>query len=276
MHPYVNNALRAARTASGHLLRAMDRLDTLEVSQKAVNDFVSNVDREAEEIIADALHQAYPDHGVRGEERGQIYPEGEYNWVIDPLDGTLNYIQGIPHFCISIAALKGRRVEHAIIVDPTRNEEFTASRGAGAALNGRRLRVAQRRRIDESVLATGIPPHAIRRHHPAYSALLNELREEARGMRRMGSAALDLAYVAAGRVDGFFELGLSLWDIAAGVLLVQEAGGFSGDFGGGDQHLASGNIIAANDKLFRALVARARPHLTAELRAEHRRTTAPG
>lgn len=273
MHPYANNALRAARTASGHLLRAMDRLDALEITQKAVNDFVSNVDREAEDIIVEALHTAYPDHGIRGEERGQIYPEGETNWVIDPLDGTLNYIQGIPHFCISIAAFKGRRVEHAVIVDPTRNEEFVATRGSGAHLNGRRVRVAPRKRLDEAVLATGIPPHAIRRHHDAYSGMLNEVRSEVRGMRRMGSAALDLAYVAAGRVDGFFELGLSLWDIAAGTLLVQEAGGFSGDFEGGDRHLASGNIIAGNDKLFRALVAKARPHLTDELRAEHRRET---
>ncbi|MGI9327245.1 MAG: inositol monophosphatase family protein [Pseudomonadales bacterium] len=268
MHPYANIALRAARDARHVLIRAMDRLDELNITQKAVNDFVSNVDREAEEVIAAALHQAYPLHGVLGEERGQIHPEGEVNWVIDPLDGTLNYVQGVPHFCISIAAMRGRRVEHAVILDPVRSEEFVASRGAGATLNGKRMRVSNTQRLDEAVIATGIPPHAIRKHYGAYGAMLDELTQECRGMRRMGSAALDLAYVAAGRMDGFFEPGLKLWDIAAGVLLIQEAGGFSSDFLGGDRHLETGHIVAGNAKCYRALVARIRPHLDADLRAE--------
>lgn len=268
MHPYANIALRAAREARHVLIRAMDRLDELSITEKAVNDFVSNVDRDAETVIAEALHTAYPKHGVRGEERGQIYPEGEVNWVIDPLDGTLNYLQGIPHFCISIAAMRGRRVEHGIILDPVRSEEFVASRGEGATLNGRRMRVSAKTRLDEAVLTTGIPPHAIRKHHDAYTAMLGDLTQECRGIRRMGSAALDLAYVAAGRADGFFELGLSLWDIAAGVLLVQEAGGFSSDFVGGDSHLETGHIVAGNPKCYRAIVSKVRPHLSDELRRE--------
>lgn len=270
MHPYANIALRAARDARHVLVRAMDRLDELKITQKAVNDFVSNIDREAEEVIAAALHNAYPQHGILGEERGQIYPEGEVNWVIDPLDGTLNYVQGIPHFCISIAAMRGRRVEHAVILDPVRSEEFVASRGAGATLNGKRIRVSATARLDEAVLATGIPPHAIAKHNDSYTAMLQELTGECRAIRRMGSAALDLAYVAAGRADGFFELGLNLWDIAGGVLLVQEAGGFSSDFMGGDRHLDTGHIIAGNAKCFRALVQRVRPHLSAELTSEHK------
>ena len=272
MHPYATIALRAARDARHVLIRAMDRLDELSITEKAVNDFVSNVDRDAENVIAEALHAAYPKHGVRGEERGQIYPEGEVNWVIDPLDGTLNYLQGIPHFCISIAAMRGRRVEHGVILDPVRSEEFVASRGEGATLNGRRIRVSGKTRLDESVLATGIPPHAIRDHHDAYAAMLGQLTQESRGIRRMGSAALDLAYVAAGRADGFFELGLSLWDIAAGVLLVQEAGGFSSDFLGGDRHLDTGHIVSGNPKVHRAIVGKVRGHLSDDLKAELQRS----
>lgn len=270
MQPQARMALRAARQAVPLMLQAMDRLDELDVSQKAVNDFVSNVDRESERIIADALHHAFPEHGVQGEENGQIYPQGEYNWVIDPLDGTLNFVRGIPHFCISIACMKGRRVEHGVILDPVHNEEFVASRGAGAQLNGKRIRVTTPSRLDASVLATGIPPDTIRRHNVAYMGMLGDFTEQCVGVRRMGSAALDLAYVAAGRVDGMFELGLSLWDIAAGVLLVTEAGGFVGDFAGGDTHLNSGNIVAANRKLFSAMVQTIKPHMTPQLQAEQR------
>lgn len=248
----------------------MDRLDELEVSQKAVNDFVSNVDQEVEAVIAEALHQAYPDHGIQGEESGQLYPPGEMNWVIDPIDGTLNFVRGIPHFCISIAALQGRRVEHAVVVDPVRNEEFVASRGQGAQLNGKRMRVTTPSRLDEAVLVSGIPPATIRKHGPAYFPMLADVTEKSVAVRRLGSAALDLAYVAAGRVDGMFELGLSLWDIAAGALLVTEAGGFVGDFSGGDSHLSSGNIVAANRKLFSAMIQTIKPHLTPEIHAEHR------
>ena len=254
MQAMANIAVRAARAASQGIVRAMDRLHTLTIEEKARNDLVSEVDRNAEAVIIEALHKAFPDHGIRGEEHGQSYPEGEYNWVIDPLDGTLNYLQGIPHFCISIAAMKGNQFEHGVIVDPTRNEEFVASRGAGAHLNGKRIRVTRTVRIENAVLATGIPPGSIAIELDRYMQILKRFTGEARGVRRMGSAALDLAYVAAGRVDGFFEPGLKPWDIAAGTLLVREAGGFVGDFNGGDKFFESGDIVAANPKLFKALI----------------------
>jgi len=254
MQAMANIALRAARQASQGMLRAMDRLDTLTVEEKARNDLVSEVDRDAEAVIIEALHKAFPEHGIRGEEHGQSFPEGEFNWIIDPLDGTLNYLQGIPHFCISIAAMKGNRFEHGVIVDPTRNEEFVASRGAGAQLNGKRIRVTRTTRIDKAVLSTGIPPGSIGTGLDSYMRLLKRFTGEAKGVRRLGSAALDLAYVAAGRMDGFFEPGLKPWDVAAGVLLVREAGGFVGDFAGGDRFLESGDIVAANPKLFKLMI----------------------
>jgi len=254
MQAMANMALRAARQASQILLRAMDRLDTLKIEEKARNDLVSEIDRDSEAVIMEVLHKAYPDHGIRGEEHGQSFPEGEYNWIIDPLDGTTNYLQGIPHFCISIAAMKGNRIEHGVIVDPLRNEEFVGSRGAGAQLNGKRIRVTRTSRLDEAVFSTGIPPGSIGSSLDDYMEMLKRFTGTARAVRRLGSAALDLAYVAAGRVDGFFEPGLSPWDIAAGTLLVREAGGFVGDFAGGDRFLETGDIVAANPKLFKAMI----------------------
>ncbi len=254
MQAMANMALRAARTAAQHMLRAMDRLEALKVEEKARNDLVSEVDRESEAIIIEALHKAYPDHGMRGEEHGQAFEEGEINWIIDPLDGTLNYLQGIPHFCISIAAMRGNQFEHGVIVDPLRNEEFVASRGSGAQLNGKRIRVNSTSRIEAAVVSTGIPPGSISSDLDGYMSLLKRFTGQARAVRRLGSAALDLAYVAAGRIDGFFEPGLSQWDIAAGTLLVREAGGFVGDFAGGDRFFETGDIVAANPKLFKAMV----------------------
>ena len=262
MHAYVNIALRVARKAGQMMVQAIDTLDRLEVEEKSRNDYVSSIDRQSEQIIAEAVHRAYPEHAIFGEEGGQLVEGAEYTWIIDPLDGTLNYLQGIPHFCISIGVMKGAQFEHAVVVDPLRNEEFSATRGAGAQLNGKRIRVTDRYKIEQAVLATGIPPGSIETHLPAYTASLQQFTGQCRGVRRMGSAALDLAYVAAGRTDGFWELGLSTWDIAAGVLLVREAGGFVGDWRGGDTFMKTGNIVAANPKLFKAMVQDLRPHLT--------------
>ena len=257
MQPMANIALRAARQASPGMLRALDRLDLLKVEQKQGNDFVSEVDREAETIIVDALHKAFPDHAIVGEEHGQSVSASngsEYTWVIDPLDGTTNYLQGIPHFCISIAAMKGKQFEHAVIVDPLRNEEFVASRGSGAQLNGRRIRVSANPKIEDAVLSTGIPPGSVASRLDPYMRMMTHFTGNCRAIRRLGSAALDLAYVAAGRVDGFWEIGLQPWDISAGVLLVREAGGFVGDLAGGDGFLESGDIVAANPKLFKSMI----------------------
>ncbi|MGE0625407.1 MAG: inositol monophosphatase family protein [Pseudomonadales bacterium] len=257
MQPMANTGLRAARQASTIMLRALDNLDALRVEQKAKNDFVSQVDRDTEAVIIDALHKAYPDHAITGEEHGQAIAASngsEYTWIIDPLDGTTNYLQGIPHFAISIAVKKGRHLEHGIIVDPLKNEEFVGSRGHGAQLNGKRMRVNPITRLEDALLGTGIPPGAVATDLDRYMAQLKHFTGTCRAIRRLGSAALDLAYVAAGRTDGFWEYGLQPWDIAAGALLVREAGGFVGDMDGGDTFLETGGVVAANPRLFKLMI----------------------
>jgi myo-inositol-1(or 4)-monophosphatase len=266
MHAMVNMALRAGRRAGRIIVRAMDRVDTLNIVAKQRNDFVSEVDRDAEAAIIDVLHTAYPDHGILGEEHGTSFSGEEYNWIIDPLDGTTNFLHGIPHFAVSIGLKYRNRLEHAVIIDPVRNEEFTASRGSGAQLNGRRLRVSNRHRLEDALLATGIPFKDVETNLQPYMAMLQAFTQQCRGIRRAGSAALDLAYVAAGRADGFWELGLKPWDMAAGVLLIHEAGGLVSDFFGEERYLDNGNIVAANPKIFKAMLQVIRPHATPTMR----------
>jgi len=257
MQPMANIGLRAARLASTIILRALDRLDGLKIELKARNDLVSEVDRDSEAVIIDALHKAFPDHAIIGEENGEAITASngsDYTWIIDPLDGTTNYLQGIPHYAISIAVSRDKHIEHGIIVDPLRNEEFVASRGHGAQLDGKRIRVNPVTRLEDALLNTGIPPGSVDSVLESYMAQLKFFTEKSRAVRRLGSAALDLAYVAAGRSDGFWEPGLKPWDIAAGVLLVREAGGFVGDHEGGDTFMKSGNIVAANPKLFKLMI----------------------
>ncbi len=265
-HPMVNVALRAARRGAQVIVRAMDRVDLLQVEEKRKNDLVSDVDRAAEAAIVEALRQSFPEHSILAEESGQIHSGNDYEWVLDPLDGTTNFLYGIPHFCVSLALRHQGRLEHAVIIDPVRNEEFTASRGQGAQLNGRRLRVSKRIRLEECLLATGIPFRDAKVHLTAYMAMLEDFATHSREIRRQGSAALDLAYVAAGRYDGYWELGLKPWDIAAGVLLVREAGGMVGDILGGENFMQTGNIVAGNPKVFKALLQHIHPHLTPALR----------
>ena len=254
-----NIALRTARTASDYIVQAFDRPDKRDIQTKARNDFVSDVDIKAEHMIIEAIEQTYPDHAVLGEETGASANSSgsdnqpEYTWIIDPLDGTLNFLQGIPHFCVSIGIMKGKHLEHAVIVDPIRNEEFVASRGYGAQLNGKRIRVSKRVKLEDCVLGTGIPPGSMAQLDD-YMDSLKALTGTCRGIRRAGSAALDLAYVAAGRTDGFWEPGLSQWDIAAGILLVREAGGFVGDLKGGESYWQTGDIVAGNPKCMRAMI----------------------
>ncbi len=261
----VNIALRAARKAGELILHYTEKLDHITVESKSHNDFVTEVDRAAEQEIIYHLRKAYPDHGIMGEEGG-IQPgkdEGaEYMWVIDPLDGTTNYIRGIPHYAVSIGCVFKGRLEHAVIVDPVRQEEFTASRGHGAQLNDRRIRVSKRKSLDGALLATGIPYRSRQQENiDSYLSSMKALCECTAGIRRAGAASLDLAYVAAGRVDGFWEIGLREWDIAAGALLIQEAGGLISDFKGGHDFLKSGNIVCGNPKVFKAMLQKIQPEL---------------
>ncbi|MBA6412670.1 inositol monophosphatase [Parahaliea sp. F7430] len=263
MEPMVNIALRAARKAGEQIVRASDDLERVEVVAKGHNDFVSEVDRAAEREIIYQLQKAYPDHAFLGEEGGlQGDEDADYRWVIDPLDGTTNFLRGIPHYGISIACFYKGKVEHAVVLDPVRREEFTASRGRGARLNGRRIRVSKRQSLDGALLGTGIPfknhcDDALR----GYSKSLEILAGQTAGIRRAGAASLDLAYVAAGRLDAFWEKGLSIWDIAAGTLLVREAGGLVADFNGADKHFESGDIVCGNPKCFKSVLQVTKPLL---------------
>ncbi len=263
MEPMINIALRAARKAGENIVRASDDLDRVEVVAKGVNDFVSEVDLAAEKEIVYQLSKAYPKHAIQGEETGLTGDaDAEYRWLIDPLDGTTNFVRGIPHYAVSIACLHKGKLEHAVIVDPVRREEFTASRGRGAQLNGRRIRVSKRASLDGALLGTGIPfrNHCDDRLGP-YAKSLEVLAGQCAGIRRAGAASLDLAYVAAGRLDGFWEIGLAAWDIAAGALLIKEAGGLVADIDASENYLESGNIVCGNPKCFKAVLQVTRPLL---------------
>lgn len=261
MEPMTNIALRAARKAGELIVRASDDMDRVAVRAKSINDYVSEVDELAEQEIVRHLSRAYPDHAILGEESGRSGPEdAEYLWIIDPLDGTTNFIRGIPHFAVSIACVYKGKLEHAVVLDPVRREEFTASRGRGAQLNGRRIRVSKLLSLDGALLGTGIPfkGHEDQRI-PAYAETLAALASQSAGIRRAGAASLDLAYVAAGRLDGFWEVGLSIWDIAAGALLIREAGGLVADLNGGESYLESGDIVCGNPKCFKAVLQASKP-----------------
>ncbi len=247
MHPMINIAIRAARRAGNVMLRAMDRIDTLRVEEKGRHDYVSEVDRQAEREIVHTIRRAYPQHAILGEEGGG-QGKGDIRWIIDPLDGTTNFLHGIPHFAVSIAVEIKGRLAHGVIYDPVKNELFTASAGSGAQLNERRIRVSARPTLDGALLGTGIPFREDQ-SIDTYLATLRALIPNTAGIRRPGSAALDLAYVACGRFDAFWEFGLHDWDLAAGVLLVQEAGGIVSDFGGGDGYRKRGNVLCANPRL---------------------------
>jgi myo-inositol-1(or 4)-monophosphatase len=260
----LNVAVRAARSAGNLIVRYLDRIDTLHVEDKGRNDFVSEVDRMSEQEIVRILRRAYPSHGILAEE-GSAHSGDEYLWVIDPLDGTTNFLHGFPVFAVSIALKHRGQLYQGVVYDPLRVEIFTASRGAGALLNDRRLRIARRSGLQGALLGTGFP---FRQHHniDTFLAIFKELFVQSEGIRRAGSATLDLAYVAAGRLDGFWEMGLAEWDMAAGALLIQEAGGIVTDFGGGDDFLATGNLIAGAPKVHEAILKTLRPQLPASLR----------
>ncbi|MDN5874952.1 MAG: inositol monophosphatase [Sinobacteraceae bacterium] len=255
MHPLVNIAVSAARKAGNHIARHADRIEQLTVTAKARHDFVSDVDRTAEALITDTIRRAYPGHGILGEEGGHSPGGDDVLWIIDPLDGTTNFLHRIPHFAVSIGIQVRGQLEHGVIYAPSTQDLYTASRGDGAQLNNHRLRVSRRSSEEGLVIGTGIPTQAERL--AAYLPTLQAIAANTAGLRRAGSAALDLAYVAAGRLDAFWEFGLKPWDIAAGVVLVREAGGVVTEIDGGDDPLKTGNVLATNiqlhDKLSLAL-----------------------
>ncbi len=265
MHPMLNIAIRAARSAGNIIMRYVDRVDTLTISEKQRNDFVSEVDRMAEQEIIKVLRKAYPSHSILAEESGQREGQSEeYEWVIDPLDGTTNFLFGFPQFAVSIGLRHHGRLDQGVVYDPVRQELFTASKGAGAQLNNRRVRVTNRKGLEGALLGTGFPFRE-QQHLDAYLGTFRALFADTAGIRRAGSAALDLAYVACGRLDGFWEIGLSEWDMAAGALLIREAGGIVTDFSGGEDYMSTGNVVAGNPKVHSAILQAIRPHLTPAL-----------
>lgn len=259
MHPIVNIAIRAARSAGDIIMRATGRMDKLTVTHKAQHDYVSEVDQMAEQEIIRTIRKAYPEHAILAEESGRSATESEFEWIIDPLDGTTNFLHQFPQYSVSIAVRHKGRLEHAVVYDPLKDEIFSASRGAGAQLNGHRLRVSSARGLDGALLGTGFP-FKDQRYLDLYLQMFKAMIIPTAGIRRAGSAALDLAYVAAGRLDGFWELNLNPWDMAAGLLLIQEAGGMVSDIKGGHNIFETGHVIAANPKVFKAMVKALHPY----------------
>ncbi|HEU0204246.1 MAG TPA: inositol monophosphatase family protein [Burkholderiaceae bacterium] len=255
MHPMLNIAVKAARKAGSIINRASLDIDLVRVSAKGRSDFVTEVDRAAEAAIIDTLKTAYPAHAILAEESGASHPEGgaEYLWIIDPLDGTTNFIHGFPQYGVSIALQHKGQIAQAVVFDPTRNELFTASRGRGAFLNDRRIRVSRRTQLSECLIGTGFPFRVLE-HLDEYVNMFKRITAQTAGIRRPGAAALDLAYVAAGRLDGFWEFGLSPWDMAAGSLLIIEAGGLIADFDGSAKYLDSGHVVCGAPKVFDQLL----------------------
>lgn len=268
MHPALNIAIKAARRAGQIINRASNDLDLLKVTTKQPNDFVTEVDKAAEAVIIETLQEAYPGYGILAEESGLSEGKGgdtEYRWIIDPLDGTTNFIHGLPQYAISIALAKGDVIEQAVVFDPNRNELFTASKGGGAFLNERRIRVSRRVKLGDALIGTGFPYRMFDKID-LYLAIFKELAEKTAGQRRPGAASLDLAYVACGRYDGFWEFGLSPWDMAAGALLISEAGGLISDLRGDANYLETGNVIAGTPKVFAPLLKVVQSHLPESIR----------
>ncbi|GAM72857.1 inositol-1-monophosphatase [Vibrio ishigakensis] len=246
MHPMLNIAIRAARKAGNHIAKSLENADKIETSLKGTNDLVTNVDKEAEYLIIETIKASYPDHSIIAEESGlQQGKDDAVQWIIDPLDGTTNFAKGLPHFSVSIAVRINGKTEVACVYDPMLNELFTAQRGAGAQLNNSRIRVKQLKDLQGTVLATGFP-YKQKQHSESYFKIMSSLFNDVSDFRRTGSAALDLCYLAANRVDGFFELGLKPWDIAAGELIAREAGAILTDFAGGTDYLKSGNVVGSS------------------------------
>lgn len=264
MQPLLNIAIRAARRAGDLIVRNVNRVPSLTVRAKSRNDFVSEVDHLAEQDIIETIRRTHPDHGFFAEESGRSGGD-EFIWIIDPLDGTTNFLHGFPVFAVSLAVEYRGRLEHAVVYDPLRQELFTASRGDGAQLDGRRIRVSKQSTLEGALIGTGFPYRENARWIDEYLAMLRTIMAKTAGIRRPGAASLDLAYVAAGRIDGFWEIGLSPWDTAAGTLLITEAGGHIGTLSGGS-YTQGGNVIAGTPRVYEEMVRELRPHVPEQLR----------
>jgi len=270
MHPMLTIAIRAARSAGDIILRASENVDRIQVDSKEQHDFVTEIDQKAENAIINILKTAYPEHGILAEESGvQEGNEGnEYTWIIDPLDGTTNFLHGFPSYSVSIALKQKNNLIVAVVFDPLRDELFTASRGDGAALNGKRIRVTEQASLAGSLIGTGFPFKLQQQQYlDAYLNMFKSVCTNTSGIRRTGSAAIDLAYVAMGRLDAFWEINLKPWDIAAGILILKEAGGVVTDLSFNDQYLESGNIIAGNPKMHQLMYQLIEPHVTDNLKS---------
>ena len=264
MHPTVNIAVRAARAAGDVILRYHNQVDILTIENKSINDFVSEVDKSAEKAIINEIKKAFPKHSILAEESGKTLGDDDFLWIIDPLDGTTNYLHGFPQYAVSIALLEKGVTTHAVIYDPFKEELFTASKGEGAYLNNERIRVTISKGLEDTLIGTGFPfknPQHLDCYLDTFKAILPHVSD----IRRAGAAALDLAYVAAGRPDGFWEIGLNSWDMAAGALLVKEAGGFIGDFSGRDKYMETGNVVAGNAGVYKEILKKIHPYLTPDL-----------
>ena len=268
MHPMLNTAVKAARRAGSIINRATRNLDIVAVREKAANDFVSEVDAQAEQAIIATLREAYPGHAILAEESGAS-GKSDNVWNIDPLDGTTNFLHGFQHYAVSIALEQRGVVTQAVVYDPSRNDLYTASRGRGAFLNETRIRVSKRLHLKSSLVSTGFPYKELA-HLDAYMAMLRDMMKGASGVRRTGSAVLDLANVAASRLDGFWQMGLAPWDMAAGSLLITEAGGLVGDLEGNEGWMESGNFICGNPKIFSEMVRLIGTHLTPALKSQRK------
>jgi myo-inositol-1(or 4)-monophosphatase len=264
MNPMLNIAIRAARNAGDIIQRAFENVGQLKINFKTQNDYVTEVDRMAEQEIINVIHTLFPNHGFLAEESGE-HSGDDYVWIIDPLDGTTNFLHGFPVYAVSIALQHKNKLQLAVIYDPLRDELFTAERGGGAMLNNRKIRVTQPNSLQGALIGTGFPFKS-KKYLEAYLGMFSALVGDTAGIRRAGAAALDLAYVASGRLDGFWEIGLQPWDMAAGVLLIQEAGGVLTDFSFRDQYLQSGNLIAGSPKMHQLMYKAIEPHLTDNLR----------
>jgi myo-inositol-1(or 4)-monophosphatase len=264
MQPMLNIAVRAARSAGDLILRSADNVGRLHIDQKGKNDYASEVDRMAEREIINIIKAAYPEHAILAEESGE-HKGNDFVWVIDPLDGTTNFLHGFPQYAVSIALKHKGKLEVGVVYDPLRDELFTAKRGGGAMLNNRRLRVTNQTSLKGALIGTGFP-FKTDKHLDAYLGMFRALTTDCAGIRRAGAAALDLAYVAAGRLDGFWEIGVMEWDVAAGILLITEAGGVITDFSFNDNYLVSGNVIAGSPKMHQLMYQLIEPHVTDNLK----------